>query len=80
MITSEIDEFEHIKDKGIKISNQLYHYIVDYCVISDFPSTHMFVKSYSEYKDNNTIASNSSKLELHAAIIKRLQELANEEI
>lgn len=79
MMTSEIDEFtDHIKDKGIKISNQLYHYIVDYCVVSDSPSTHIFVKSYNEYEDNHTLSNDSSKLELHAAIIRRIQELADE--
>lgn len=79
MITSEIDEFiVHIKDKEIKISNQLYHYVVDYCVISDFPSIHIFVKSYNDVKEDTTISNDSSKLELNSAIIKRIRELADE--
>ncbi|WP_191566457.1 helix-turn-helix domain-containing protein [Metabacillus idriensis] len=79
MITSEINEFtDHIKGKRIQISNQLYRYVVDYCVISDFPSTHIFVKSCDEIKEDNTISNDASKLELNHAIIERIRELANE--
>lgn len=76
MMTPYIEELiDHIKNKGIEVSNQLYDYVVDYGVMSE---THILLKPSNDYKEKHTPSNDSSPLELHAAIIKRIQELADE--
>lgn len=79
MMTSDIEELiDHIKNKGIEVSNQLYDYVVDFSPRSSSLSTHIFLKPRIDLKESHTASNDSSPLELHAAIIKRIQELADE--